>query len=217
MGRDLVSIKGVAEGIYIDVKGNDIGSIGEELDKKLNKSAEFFKGAKCLDIRGEEISKENALEIKLLLKYKYDIIVDIPELFSTQSKAAEKEVDILDAKPFSFTEVEEGMTKFVHGTLRSGQEISFNGNIVVIGDVNPGALLRAKGNIVVLGTLRGVAQAGIGGNTNAVVAAYSLLPTQLRISDIIVRPPEDDVQYKYPEIAKVVNNEVVIEPYLPNK
>ena len=113
--------------------------------------------------------------------------------------------------------VEEGITKFVYGTLRSGQEVSFNGNIVVIGDVNPGALLRAKGNIVVLGSLRGVAQAGIGGNKYAVVAAYSLLPTQLRIAEMIVRPPDDDMQYKLPEIAKIVDGRVVIEPYLPNK
>ena len=217
MGKDSVSIKGVAEGIYIDVKGNDLDSIVGELELKLKKSGEFFKGAKCLDIRGEEISKENSLEIRLLLKYKYDMKVNIPELFKIQLMETEKAKFSPDEKQTVFNEVEEGMTKFVHGTLRSGQEVSFNGNIVVIGDVNPGALLRAKGNIVVLGTLRGVAQAGIGGNTKAVVAAYSLLPTQLRISDIIVRPPEDDVQYKYPEIAKVVNDKVVIEPYLPNK
>ncbi|MDX9917457.1 MAG: septum site-determining protein MinC, partial [Gudongella sp.] len=62
-----------------------------------------------------------------------------------------------------------------------------------------------------------VAHAGVGGNLGAVVAAYSLLPTQLRIGDLIVRPPEGDVQYKYPEIARVISGEVIIEPYLPNK
>jgi septum site-determining protein MinC len=152
------------------------------------------------------------LELLLLLKYKYDFKVDIQGVGI--SEADNVKVDQIKANAL---EAEEGLSKFVHGTLRSGQEIAFNGNIVVIGDVNPGAQLKAKGNIVVLGSLKGLAHAGIGGNTKAVVAAYSLLPTQLRIADLIVRPPEDDMQYKYPEIARIVNGEVVIEPYLPNK
>ncbi len=148
----------------------------------------------------------------LILKYKYDFKVDIPGIsvpVAEEEKTEPAKINVFEA--------EEGLSKFVHGTLRSGQEIAFNGNIVVIGDVNPGAQLKAKGNIVVLGSLKGLAHAGVGGNTKAVVAAYSLLPTQLRIADLIVRPPEDDTQYKYPEIARIVDGEVVIEPYLPNK
>ncbi len=214
MKKDAVTIKGVSEGIYIDISGNDLNDIKKGLEAKLLNSSTFFKGGKFLGIRGEEMSDETRYEVLMTLKYKYELDVDpgknesslkLDDEFVYKEKDKLKEI------------VEEGITKFVYGTLRSGQEISFNGNIVVIGDVNPGALLRARGNIVVLGSLRGLAQAGIGGNQYAVVAAYSLLPTQLRIGDIIVRPPDDDTQYKLPEIAKIVDGRVVIEPYLPNR
>lgn len=215
MIRDVVSIKGVADGIYVNVEGNDLNLIKVELENKIKSSSNFFKGSKFLGVRGEELSAENRTEIMLLLKYKYDfeIQVDsIPEEVSSNKPFIIKENTGIQPEIY-----QEGMTKFVHGTLRSGQEVSYNGNIVIIGDVNPGAQLKAKGNIVVLGSLKGVAQAGIGGNREAIVAAYSLLPTQLRIADYIVRPPEDDIQYKFPEIARIVDGAVIIEPYLPNK
>ncbi|HZH93938.1 MAG TPA: septum site-determining protein MinC [Tissierellaceae bacterium] len=215
MRKDVVSIKGVAGGIYLNVEGNDLGQIKTELESKMKTASNFFKGSKFLGVRGEDLTEENRVEIMLLLKYKYDFEIQIEKVPDHVVKDNYEPVkEMIAAEP---EVVQEGMTKFVHGTLRSGQEVSYNGNIVVIGDVNPGALLKAKGNIVVLGSLRGVAQAGIGGNRHAVVAAYSLLPTQLRIADYIVRPPEDDIQYKYPEIARVVDGAVVIEPYLPNK
>lgn len=212
MKNDSITIKGMADGMYIEVKGNDLYTLKVLLNEKIAKAGEFFKGGRLIEVRGDDLSPENRLELLLLLKYKYDFKVDIQGVGI--SEADNVKVDQIKANAL---EAEEGLSKFVHGTLRSGQEIAFNGNIVVIGDVNPGAQLKAKGNIVVLGSLKGLAHAGIGGNTKAVVAAYSLLPTQLRIADLIVRPPEDDMQYKYPEIARIVNGEVVIEPYLPNK
>ena len=110
------------------------------------------------------------------------------------------------------------MTKFINATVRSGQVIEYGGNIVIIGDVNPGALIKARGNIVVLGSLKGVAHAGIDGNNDAIVAAYDLQPMQLRIGSVISRKPDENVVISgMPEIARVSNGEVIIEPYLPRK
>ena len=214
MKRDMVSFKGVSEGVYLDIVGNEFDEIVKDLNEKLQGSSKFFQGAKFLGVRSDDLSQDEIIEIKLIMKYKYNFNLSeegLPEYIKTYYSDKNTEVNPI------FEGVEEGMTKFVHGTLRSGQEVEYNGNIVVIGDVNPGAFLKAKGNIVVLGSLKGVAHAGIGGNYDAIVAAYSLLPVQLRIGEIIVRPPDGDVQYKLPEIAKIVNGEVLIEPYLPNK
>ncbi len=46
------------------------------------------------------------------------------------------------------------------GTLRGGQALHHAGNIVVVGDVNPGAELVATGDILVFGRLAGIAHAG---------------------------------------------------------
>jgi septum site-determining protein MinC len=213
--KDLVTFKGVSEGVYLDIIGNNMDEIKLDLDSKLNHSSKFFKGAKFLGVRSDELTEDEIIEIKLILKYKYEFNVSnegLPEYIKTYYK--EREYDHNDE---DFGDVNEGITKFVYGTIRSGQVVEYNGNIVVVGDVNPGAFLKAKGNIIVLGSLRGVAHAGIGGNYSAIVAAYSLLPMQLGIGSIIVRPPEGDTQYRFPEVAKIVNGEVLIEPYLPNK
>lgn len=207
--KDLVTFKGSTKGIQIEIKGDDYGEIIRELDEKINTSSQFFKGAKLNKIDAKELSKDKTLEIKLMLKYKYQFHVDL-NLVASQDMTSVSEKHVLE-------ELYEGMTKFVHGTVRSGQVVDYYGNIVIIGDVNPGAFLKAGGNIVVLGSLKGVAQAGCEDNLNAIVAAYSLLPTQLRIGNKIARPPEGYTQNNLPEIARYVNGEVCIEPYLPSK
>lgn len=215
MKRDLVSFKGVTEGVFLDIKGGDFEAIKNELDIKLKTSYKFFEGANFLGVRSNDLAPEKLLEIKLILKYKYDFDIsgdDLPDYLRSSERRSNE-----DDNSFGRDIVDEGKTKFIYGTLRSGQIVEYGGNIVIIGDVNPGAFLKAKGNIIVLGTLRGVAQAGDGGNEKAIVAAYNLLPTQLRIGDIIVRPPDGDMQYKLPEIARIIDGEVFIEPYLPNK
>ena len=71
------------------------------------------------------------------------------------------------------------------GTVRSGDRISSNGNLCIIGDVNPGAIVSAKNNIYVWGKLLGIAFAGNTGNNNASIASLYLKPLQLRIADVL--------------------------------
>lgn len=113
--------------------------------------------------------------------------------------------------------IHEGITKYIHNTLRSGSSIKYNGSIVIVGDVNPGAEVIATGNIIVMGALRGIAHAGVLGNDSALVVAFSLEPTQLRISNIIARSP-DHQEYKpaYPEKACINGNTIIILPYYQN-
>jgi septum site-determining protein MinC len=74
--------------------------------------------------------------------------------------------------------------------VRSGQILKVKGDLLLIGDVNPGGTVIATGNIFVLGALRGIAHAGADGNGQAVIAASILKPAQLRISEIINRAPD---------------------------
>lgn len=105
-------------------------------------------------------------------------------------------------------------TILVQRTLRSGQSIRYNGNVVVLGDVNPGAEVSATGNVIVMGALRGVVHAGAGGDEKAVVLAFRLQPTQLRISNHITRPPDNEnVDADYPEIARIRDGVVTIEVF----
>ncbi|MCR2045004.1 septum site-determining protein MinC [Anaerosalibacter massiliensis] len=203
MTQDLVVFKGTQDGVYIYIREGSFDSIKEELDIKLRKSGAFFKGGKIVDFKGKRLSSNELEELKDIVKDKHHLkIVE-------RKKVKEKDF---------FTGIKEGMTKFVKTTLRSGQSIEYKGNVVIFGDVNPGSIVISGGNIVVLGSLRGVAHAGCSGNKNAIVAAFSLQPSQLRIADLIARRPDEDIEEpKWPEIARIEGNEVIIERYLPKK
>ena len=100
------------------------------------------------------------------------------------------------------------------GTVRSGDRISSNGNLSIIGDVNPGAIVTAKKNIFVWGKLLGVAFAGKDGNNNSSIASLYLNPLQLRIADVIAIGPKEKPKNHYPEIALIENKTITIKPYI---
>lgn len=109
-------------------------------------------------------------------------------------------------------------TLMIRRTLRSGQRVHFRGNVVVVGDVNPGAEITAAGDIVVMGWLRGVAHAGAYGNAHAMVSAFRLNPTQLRIAHLIARAPDDAAEAvpDGPEYAEVREGHLTIDQWQPN-
>ena len=103
---------------------------------------------------------------------------------------------------------------FYEGTVRSGHRLSSNGNLCIIGDVNPGAIVSAKKNIYVWGKLLGIAFAGKGGNNYSSIAALYLKPLQLRIANVIAIGPKDKPKNHYPEIAVIDKQKIIIKPHI---
>ena len=105
----------------------------------------------------------------------------------------------------------------IDGTVRSGAVVRFAGDIQVFGDVNPGAQLYAGGNVIVFGALKGMACAGCRGDEGAIILAFDLRPTQLRIGKVIHLPramsPEREARHASPEIAWISDGSIVTEPY----
>ena len=110
-------------------------------------------------------------------------------------------------------------TIMIQRTLRSGQNLHYDGNVVIMGDVNPGAEIVASGHVLVMGALRGLVHAGATGEEEATVTALTLTPTQLRIAAHITRPPDGNGAdfVKLPEVARIKNDVVVIEEYQPQR
>ena len=100
------------------------------------------------------------------------------------------------------------------GTLRAGDRIYSNGNLFIIGDVNPGAIVTAEKNIYVWGKLLGIAFAGKGGNYNSSISSLYLNPLQLRIADLIAIGPKEKPQNYYPEIALIDKQTIIIKPHI---
>lgn len=108
-------------------------------------------------------------------------------------------------------------TLYLKQTLRSGQTMSYDGNIVIIGDVHPGSEIIAKGDITIWGVLGGIAHAGARGNDWAKIRSLKINAIQLRISGYYARRP-DSMNIPFiqrsneftPEEARVENNEIAI-------
>lgn len=106
-------------------------------------------------------------------------------------------------------------TLMLRRTLRSGQAVRFEGNVVIMGDVNPGAQIEAEGDVIVLGSLRGQAHAGCAGREEAVVVAMVMEPTQLRIGARIWHGSEEGRKKRagLPMKAVVASGGIRLDPY----
>lgn len=105
-------------------------------------------------------------------------------------------------------------TLFLRRTVRSGQAIHHHSNIVILGDINPGAEIVAGGDVLVWGVLRGLVHAGYPDNENALVCALQLAPVQLRIAHLLSRPPEGFSAQPHPEVATIRQGQIVVEAWL---
>jgi septum site-determining protein MinC len=109
---------------------------------------------------------------------------------------------------------ESSNTLFLRRTVRSGQAIHHPSNVVVLGDVNPGAEIVAGGDILVWGALRGMVHAGYPDNEQALVCALQLAPVQLRIAHLLSRPPEGFEVQPRPEVATIRHGQIVVETWV---
>ncbi|MFL0780662.1 MAG: septum site-determining protein MinC [Prochlorococcus sp.] len=101
---------------------------------------------------------------------------------------------------------------FHQGTLHSGDHLDADGDVMLFGDVNPGARITAGGDVMVWGRLRGIAHAGKQGNTECRITALQLRPVQLRIASSVARGPDDQPPPGLAEQARLVEGAIVIEP-----
>ena len=106
-------------------------------------------------------------------------------------------------------------TLTLHRTLRSGSSVRYDGDVIIFGDVNPGAQVFASGNILVMGALKGMAHAGASGSEDVFILGFTLQPTQLRIGRKIAIVPgrRPDRSGFLPDIARIEDGQIVIEPY----
>ena len=108
-------------------------------------------------------------------------------------------------------------TLYLNQTLRSGQTVNYEGNILIIGDAHPGSEIVADGDITVWGILGGIAHAGAKGNITSKVRALKLNAIQLRIAGLYARR-NDTLNVPYvqktneftPEEALIEDGKIVI-------
>src|SRR5699024_1131297 len=98
---------------------------------------------------------------------------------------------------------EDSDMKVINRVVRSGQVLENAGDLLLIGDVNPGGKVIATGNVFIMGNLLDVAHAGAHGDREAVIAASYMKPSQLRIADYISRAPDYETEGVYMECGLI--------------
>lgn len=100
----------------------------------------------------------------------------------------------------------------VKGIVRSGQTLNYKGDLLFLGDVNPGGAIVCTGSIYILGALRGMAHAGCEGDEQAIIAAAFMNPMQLRIAEVVSRSPDEgEIGAGYMEFAYIKNGVMEID------
>lgn len=220
--RPKIQFKGIREGLLVSLGDGEWAEIEAALMDQLAAQGDFLRGAKLI------LNVENHVIHAAALGKLRDRLSDhglTLWAILTNSPTTEKNAQALGMAtkiyqgPIDKPRVDENAYRdgdealLIRRTLRSGNSINFDGHIVVLGDVNPGAELVAGGSIIVWGKLRGMAHAGVHGEKDAVVCALLLSPTQLRIGDLIAISPNDSGTAQ-PEMAYVREGKVVAEPWL---
>lgn len=178
--RNLVTIKGIKDGLVFRLdEGCEFGELLTALREMLENSETFLSGPLVsVDVRfgNRDLSDEQKLQILDVLRSKRNLLVRSIE----GSKSAEIRENAVLRIPITT----------MSGMVRSGQVLQHDGNLLFLGDVNPGGTIVCTGDIYILGALRGMAHAGSEGSEHSIIGASYLAPTQLRIAEVISRPPD---------------------------
>ena len=231
-----IAIKGTRNGLLLTLEpGTPFSELLNALAERLAKDHSFFRGASlAVDTTQRRLRVSERTQLEALLAHYQMSIVPISAVPAQQAPEAGMEQPALTrdlglgerwlasaSAPATLTG-EQGLrdaresddTLFLRRTVRSGQAIHHASNVVVLGDVNPGAEIVAGKDIIVWGVLRGMVHAGYPDNEGSVVCSLLLAPVQLRIAHLLSRPPEGlDVQPR-PEVAAIRNGQIVVEAWV---
>ena len=208
-----VIIKGKNDRLVIaldpDISFLDICDI---LKTKILEARNFIGNSRmAIEFSGRTLTNDEENTLIGIITNNSNIVISY--IFSKKEKS-EQEIDLESLNPL----IEEGRTHFFRGTLRSGAKIESDGNVVVLGDVNPSSIIKARGNVIVLGHLNGTVYAGLGGDDRAFIGAIYFNPIQLTIgmktiTDIqneILDSSRVDKKSRF-KVARIVNQEIVVE------
>lgn len=173
--KQYVTIKGTKEGlIFLLDDSCSYESLIEELQEKL--SSKHYQNSEGRDIL-----------VKVDIGYRYLQMKQKEELEQIITDGRNLAVEQFESHVISKKEAEqlrqESQMVTLTRIIRSGQVLKVNGDVLLIGDVNPGGTIVATGNIYIMGALRGIAHAGFQGNERAIIAASLMAPAQLRIAE----------------------------------
>src|SRR6266699_4305188 len=223
-----VAIKGTRNGLLLTLEPETpFGELLSALAQRLAEAPSFFRGASlALDTSRRSLRGSERTQLEALLAHYHMSVMPLDAVATTRKDAGFTVSPSAGTSPLTQVTGEEMQlpsqrdprdsddTLFLRRTVRSGQAIHHHSNVVILGDVNPGAEIVASGDIIVWGVLRGMVHAGYPDNENAIVCSLLLAPVQLRIAHLLSRPPDGFQVQARPEFATIKNGQIVVEAWI---
>ncbi|MEW9700133.1 septum site-determining protein MinC [Paenibacillus sp. SI8] len=197
-----VMIKGVKDGlVFLLNDACEWEVLLKELQHKLEKTHQQILTGPIIHVHvklgSREATEEQKEEIRAIIRQKGNLLIQSIE----GELPSEQEIDEPAAT-----------IKTLKGMIRSGQTLHHEGDLLYLGDVNPGGTIICTGNIYIMGSLRGMAHAGVDGDESVIIAASHMRPTQLRIAGIISRPPDEwGIEEAFMEYAYIKEGKMEID------
>lgn len=220
MSEEIVRIKGTKAGLQLlFAAGATYAAIEAEIREKLAAGSGFFCRGTVMHALAGSLPEEEMEKLRRLF-HENGVIFSVsrahfaPQAETQRSSPAQEAVQAASSQAAAGEETTQMVV--VNRTLRGGQEVRTKSSVLVCGNVNPGAQIIAGGSIDIRGTCRGMVHAGAYGNQEAFVIADCLVPTQIRIADLIARAPDKtpaaSERPTRPERASIKDGQIVIEP-----
>ena len=202
--KNCITINTKKDEIIIRISENaEQSEILECLKEKLIQLKQLYKDENTpITVTGKVLKNREIDEIQKLIKSNINVSISFESPRSLGLHGIKKTY----SKDTTISE-----TKYLNGSLRSGQRIEFEGSIVVIGDVNDGAEVVAGENIIILGILRGLAHAGAKGNKDGVIAANAIEASQIRIANIVREREKEEIAQKKIKYAFIKENKMILQ------
>jgi septum site-determining protein MinC len=218
-----IAIKGTRSGLILTLEPETpFGELLNALADRLAESPSFFRGASLtVDTSQRTLRKNERLQLEDLLAIYQMSVASIETASRPPQEAKTIQLPLAETLQDSTTTQDMGQrdlrssddSLFLRRTVRSGQAIHHHSNVIILGDVNPGAEIIAGGDIIVWGVLRGMVHAGYPHNETALVCSLQLAPVQLRIAHLLSRPPEDFEAQPRPEVAAIRQGQITVETW----
>lgn len=189
--------KGSNEGVILYINPDfQFEAVVTYLAKFLEQNKQFFSGSSIIvDAPKREFTEEELSSLEgLFSQYAISFTVKgLDRVFGREEVAKQQNV------------LTEQIIVIPH-TMRSGQVVNFDGNVVILGNINEGAQVEATQDVYVFGIIKGIVNAG------RRIVSLGFKPLRMQLGSKTIELESNDKSYKKPRVIEIVNGEVQIKP-----
>jgi septum site-determining protein MinC len=216
-----IRIKGMRDGLLVSLPEGSWEQQSAALLSQIDSKQAFFQGARlALDVGPQVVKVNQLVELRDRLSERsvslWAVIsqsgiteqtAQLLGLATRVSKPRPEEEHSSDTAPAS-----QETALYINRTVRSGTRVEYQGSVVVLGDVNPGAEVIVHGSAIIWGRLRGTVHAGSAGDMEATICALEFAPTRLQVADEVLDASGEAI-FLEPGTARIRNGSLVLEAW----